>query len=126
MARIEAILGAHVPPVGPNDLSRLWNFMRETRAAWETIHSGDAPSYAPAFDPSVIADASRSSTSPVALWLRTCVIEIMYRRDLLHPWLQADQLSESVFRLAATWPLISVEQFNPREFVDSLRAWRNV
>jgi hypothetical protein len=108
MPGIEVIPDVPVPFVDPNDLSRLWNFMRETRAAWEKIHPDDAPSYAPAFDPSVIADASRSSASPVALWLRTCMIEIMYRRDLLHPWLQADQLSESVFRLAATWPLTSL------------------
>jgi hypothetical protein len=96
--------------------------MREALATWEKLHPDNAPSDGLSFDQSIIAEASGSSANPIALWLRTCVIEIMCRQDLLGPWLQAGQPSESVFRLAATWPLPNVEQFNPQEFIDSLGA----
>lgn len=122
MPGIETAPGASIPSTSPLDLRRLWDFINGERAAREKFRSDDSPRYTPAFDPSILADrgVSGSPNYFLAVWLRTCIIEIAYKRDLLGPWMQAEQLNESVFQLAATWPLTSIEEFKPLEFIASL------
>lgn len=109
--------GQPVPTVDPDTLRRMWNVAHDARTTLGNDGLGDSQTLG--IDAAIIAKLAGTS-SPVAVWLRSSLVEFMYKQDLLGPWLEADQPNESVFRLAAAWPLPSIRQFDVGDFLQKL------
>ncbi len=108
----------NVLAVDPDDLRRWWDFKRVACETWRTEHPGETGTVA--FDPAAIANIAGAS-NPFAVWYRASFVEAIYRRGLLDQWLDAGQPNESVFRLAAVWPISDIEQFDTERFLGRLR-----
>lgn len=106
---------SQVPSVSVDELKRFRKIGADAYAAilpGETSHVG--------IDIGVFSDPA-TPASGMAIWLRASLIEAMLRDGVLDPWLKKGVLDDAVFNVAAVWPIASVEEFSPQEFVEALQ-----
>ena len=125
MSDFEAMnAGRPTPAVAPADVSRVWAFMGKARTALgqdKQQNAAEEPSSI-GFSPESLAQECSPGADIFAVWLRTAILELLSQQGLLNPWLRDGQLDERAFQVAASFPIAGIEQFNPDEFLDQLRA----
>jgi hypothetical protein len=114
--------GVPVPPVNPDDIKRLWRFI--SGAADKRQHiEGEASAPTMAFDEGLIAQQCSSGADVFAVFFRTALLQPLLRQGILNDWLEGNELRDTVFGAAATFPLQNgVESFDPNAFVERLRS----
>jgi len=108
----EAEEGAAIPPVDEHDLKR----MHELSVERAKRYVGK--------DGVVSLESTAQACSPganlPAVWLRHTQLRQLYRQGLLAEWQHGTALEDSVFRLAATFPMKG-SQLDQEKFLRTLR-----
>ena len=104
--------GATIPPVGEDDLKRLYEAsldMTRRYCGKDGVLSVD-----------VMERACSPGANLPAVWLRHTQLRLLVRQGLLAEWQHDKALDDAVFQVAATLPM-NLVRFDPEAFVRRLR-----
>ena len=100
--------GVPGPPVDPDDLKRVWEFVSTVRAELASRQSGTgATSGFETFgiDHDLLAKQCSSGANVAAVMFRCQFLEGFIQLGLLAPWLHGENPDEFLFRIFATYPV---------------------
>lgn len=120
MPDLELAPRREIPPVGSDDVARVWHFFLKI-----SVRAGDqeTPEAAIGIASPVITQLCEGSNSdPLAVFLRVSIVEHLFRQGALAEWSTGEEPARAVFECAARFPLPNgMENFDSSRFLAMLR-----
>jgi hypothetical protein len=115
-----------VPAVNPADLRSVWELVQETRARFVGTGKSDLGDPDPTIGIGVelLVQVCNPEANVPAVWARSVLLGVLVQQGLLTSWQRGAQLDEAVFKVAAVFPIIALDQFDANAFVEQLRDTR--
>lgn len=116
--------GGPIPSVNPGDLRGVWELMHETHAEFlgnpEPELGGQQTAIG--IDVRLLARVCSPEANVLAVWARSAMLGILVHQGLLTSWQRGNQLDDSVFDVAATFPIPGLDRFDPDTFLQQLSS----
>lgn len=104
-----------VAAVDPNDLKRVWHLFLDT----DRVRPAGAAASTIGISAKLIAQQCSPGADVLAVSFRTALLQGLLREGMLDDWRDGNELRDTVFDAAATFPLQNgIESFNPNAFIE--------
>jgi hypothetical protein len=109
----KSFVGRSIPAVRADDVRRVWSFLSE-----EVHRSGPGVGV----NLKLLADLCDANANVLAVWVRAMLVMSLTQHGRLDGWREGNSLGESVFELAARFPLSrGLGNVDPDAFVAALK-----
>ena len=113
--------GKPVPPVNADDLKRVWYAISNIAVTCQSTEGHD-PHRTMGIDTRLLEPHCEPGADVTAVSIRALLLHSCLQAGLLDDWREANGLRDTVFRVAATYPIEQGrERFNFPGFVERLR-----
>jgi hypothetical protein len=118
--------GVPAPPVDPDDLKRVWEFVRTVRARLSSRQSetGATAGFEPfGIDSDLLVKHCSPGANVAAVMFRCQVMQLLVQQGLLAPWLHGENPDEFLFQVFATYP-VHIGEFDTVSLLEHVRRAR--
>ena len=114
--------GIPVPQIDPDDLKRVWEFLRTVQATFSSRQGEKAGAPAESFgiQSDLLAEHCSPGANVPAVMFRCQFLQLLVQKGLLAPWLQGGEPDEFLFGVFAAYP-VHVGEFDTDALLRHIR-----
>jgi hypothetical protein len=102
--------GAPAPPVEPEDVKRVWQFIRTTQQKQANARGpreagGSSAEGAVSIQDNLVAEHCSPGANASAVFFRCQMLALLMKQRLLAPWQHGEEIDDFLFQVFASYPL---------------------